>query len=103
MALCFALGWQGGTVHQVADELKVNSAEIIGADDTRMAIFLRQAQKIFIERIRAGNVRPEPIQKKPPAIPNQEELRRIMFQHGARKIWEMGYDQGWIARDSAGG
>lgn len=44
LALCFALGWQGGTVHQVAKELETTVDVILVADDERMAELLRKAQ-----------------------------------------------------------
>lgn len=43
-ALCFAMGQQGGTVHQVASDLGVDVADIINADDARMDDLLRMAQ-----------------------------------------------------------
>lgn len=44
--LCFVLGWQGGTVHQVAQELGVTTSDIIDAGDARMGELCRVAQKV---------------------------------------------------------
>lgn len=43
-ALCFAMGHQGGTVHQVARDLGVDVSDIINANDARMDDLLRMAQ-----------------------------------------------------------
>lgn len=50
-ALCFVLGWQGGTVHQVARELGVNTQDILTADYDRMGELCRKAQQVKQERI----------------------------------------------------
>jgi Fic family protein len=42
--LAFILGWQGGTVHQVADELKVSVQDVLNADDDKMQNLCRMAQ-----------------------------------------------------------
>lgn len=44
-ALCFALGWQGGTVHQVAETLETTVQDILTADEDRMGVLLRLAQQ----------------------------------------------------------
>ena len=45
VALQFAMGYQGGTVHQMAKALRVNTSDILNADDERMSDLLRLAQK----------------------------------------------------------
>lgn len=45
-ALCFILGWQGGTVHQVAAELGVNICEILNADHEQAGDLCRKAQQV---------------------------------------------------------
>lgn len=45
--LCFVLGWQGGTIHQVADALNVSSDEILDADHDKMTDLCRKAQNAF--------------------------------------------------------
>lgn len=42
--LCFILGWQGGTVHQVAEALGVASELILNADYMLMQHLMRKAQ-----------------------------------------------------------
>lgn len=44
--LCFILGWQGGTVHQVADALGVTRDDILTASYTRMGELARKAQAV---------------------------------------------------------
>ena len=44
--LCFVLGWQGGTVHQVADALKIEPNWVLMADDNYMQILCRRAQQV---------------------------------------------------------
>lgn len=43
-ALIFAMGYQGGTVHQVAGSLGVDVSDILNADADRMDDLLRLAQ-----------------------------------------------------------
>jgi len=43
-ALIFAMGYQGGTVHQVAADLGVTTSDILNADADRMGDLLRLAQ-----------------------------------------------------------
>ena len=54
--LCFVLGWQGGTVHQVADELGVKVDEVLRADHKQMHHWCRMAQHIRKQREREGGV-----------------------------------------------
>jgi len=44
--LCFVLGWQGGTVHQVAQCLMVTTDTILKADANVMHDLCRTAQKV---------------------------------------------------------
>ena len=44
--LCFVLGWQGGTVHQVAEILHVEIAAILDADHDQMHTLCRAAQQV---------------------------------------------------------
>lgn len=44
-ALCFTMGRQGGTIHQVADDLGVESAFILNANEDAMGDLLRIAQE----------------------------------------------------------
>lgn len=46
-ALCFMLGWQGGTVHQVAATLKVTTSEILQADELQTGDLCRKAQAVY--------------------------------------------------------
>ncbi len=48
--LCFILGWQGGTVHQVAKELGVEVQEILDADEAYMGTLCRIAQAVAPKR-----------------------------------------------------
>ena len=50
VALQFAMGYQGGTVHQMAKALRVNTSDIINADGERMEDLLRAAQKHHVLR-----------------------------------------------------
>ena len=50
VALQFAIGYQGGTVHQMAKALRVNTDDILNADDERMGDLLRLAQKHHVLR-----------------------------------------------------
>lgn len=43
--LLFVLGYQGGTVHQLAEELGVPTEDILDADEERMGNLMRIAQK----------------------------------------------------------
>lgn len=43
--LLFIMGYQGGTVHQVAEKLKTSVSDILDADEKRMEYLMRQAQK----------------------------------------------------------
>lgn len=42
--LCFVLGWQGGTIHQVAEELGCTTGHILDADYEVMGELCRKAQ-----------------------------------------------------------
>lgn len=44
VVLMFILGWQGGTIHQVAEKLGVKASDIHTADYARMDELMRQAQ-----------------------------------------------------------
>ncbi len=48
--LCFVLGWQGGTVHQVAKEIKVSTQAILDAGEVEMGELCRKAQRVRWER-----------------------------------------------------
>jgi hypothetical protein len=48
--LCFVLGWQGGTVFQVAEALRCDTDDILEADYDGMGILCRRAQTV-----RGGN------------------------------------------------
>ena len=41
--LCFVLGWQGGTVHQVAQELNTTTDAVINASPKEMRELCRKA------------------------------------------------------------
>ncbi|HEX4283687.1 MAG TPA: hypothetical protein VHZ28_01255, partial [Terracidiphilus sp.] len=43
--LCFIVGWQGGTLHQLAEKLGVSTNEILHADYDQMQDLMRLAQK----------------------------------------------------------
>jgi len=43
--LCFILGWQGGTIHQVAQEMNVLPTEILSATPDEMRALCRIAQR----------------------------------------------------------
>ena len=45
VALQFAMGYQGGTIHQMAEALRVSTDDILNADDERMGELLRKAQE----------------------------------------------------------
>lgn len=44
--LCFVLGWQGGTIHQVAQVLDVTTTDIMNASEERMGQLCRIAQSV---------------------------------------------------------
>lgn len=48
--LLFVIGWQGGTVHQLARELMVTGDTILNADREAMEHLCRVAQRIRNER-----------------------------------------------------
>jgi hypothetical protein len=48
--LCFVLGWQGGTVHQIAEVLNVTTDAILSADWETMQWLCRLAQCYKDER-----------------------------------------------------
>ena len=54
--LCFVLGWQGGTLHQVSDTLGVPQLEILAADEHKMGELCRLAQRKNIWKHMAENV-----------------------------------------------
>lgn len=43
--LMFILGWQGGTVHQVAEVLGISTGTILNADYDKMQDLMRLAQR----------------------------------------------------------
>jgi hypothetical protein len=45
--LCFIMGWQGGTVHQVASALGVEVNDILDASQERMGELARMAQVVY--------------------------------------------------------
>ena len=45
-ALIFAMGRQGGTIHQVATDLGLKPEEILNADEEKMEEYLRMAQRL---------------------------------------------------------
>lgn len=53
--LCFVLGWQGGTIHQVAAALGVTTQSILDADYDIMGELCRKAQAVRWKEIQAGN------------------------------------------------
>lgn len=50
VALQFAMGYQGGTIHQMADRLRVSTDDILNADDEKMGDLLRKAQGLHVAR-----------------------------------------------------
>lgn len=42
--LCFILGWQGGTIYQVAEKLEVTPIQILNASEDRLKKLVRIAQ-----------------------------------------------------------
>lgn len=44
--LCFVLGWQGGTVHQVSQKLNISITEILDANPEQMRELCRKAQQV---------------------------------------------------------
>lgn len=42
--LCFVLGWQGGTIHQVSEKIGMPVDTILTADDEQMRKLCRMAQ-----------------------------------------------------------
>ena len=50
--LLFVLGYQGGTIHQLAMELGVTDREIFGADHDKMLDLCRLAQAKHWQRIK---------------------------------------------------
>jgi hypothetical protein len=47
IVLMFILGWQGGTINQVAEVLHVKPGDIQNADYARMEELMRDAQEIM--------------------------------------------------------
>ena len=47
LALCFIMGWQGGTVHQVSAALQVSLNDILEADDEKAGQLCRKAQALY--------------------------------------------------------
>lgn len=45
-ALIFAMGRQGGTVHDVASALGIKTSDILEADENKMEDYLRMAQRL---------------------------------------------------------
>lgn len=43
--LCYVLGWQGGTVYEVAKVIGTSPDSILNADDERLRFLCRLAQK----------------------------------------------------------
>lgn len=48
--LAFILGYQGGTVHQIAYELGVSVDAVLDAEEAEMQTLCRKAQGIFLKR-----------------------------------------------------
>ena len=48
VALQFAMGYQGGTIHQMAKKLRVDTSDILNANDERMDDLLRRAQGLHV-------------------------------------------------------
>lgn len=48
--LCFVLGYQGGTLHQIANELGIAASDILDADYDQMGELCRKAQKLRSDR-----------------------------------------------------
>lgn len=44
--LMFVIGWQGGTVHQVASAIGISVQDILDADGDRMRDYVRRAQEV---------------------------------------------------------
>lgn len=44
--LMYVLGWQGGTIHQLAHEIGINQDEILNADAEKMRELVRVAQTV---------------------------------------------------------
>ncbi len=45
--ICFVLGWQGGTLEQVAKALNVHTDIVLNADNSKMLELCRKAQLIL--------------------------------------------------------
>lgn len=56
VALQFAMGYQGGTIHQMAEALRVSTDDILNADDDRMGELLRKAQEKHVLRKQVKSV-----------------------------------------------
>jgi hypothetical protein len=54
--LMYVLGWQGGTIHQLADVLGVTTDIILKADDAALHELCRLAQTIRQAQPSTGNV-----------------------------------------------
>ena len=50
LVLMFIVGWQDGTIHQIADALGVNTLDIQNADFARMEELMRIAQNVRNKR-----------------------------------------------------
>lgn len=50
--LMFVMGRQGGTLHQVASDLKVEDNEILEADQEKMGELCRKAQRWYLKEVR---------------------------------------------------
>ena len=56
VALQFAMGYQGGTIYQMAEALRVSTGDILNADDERMGELLRKAQEKHVLRKQVKSV-----------------------------------------------
>ena len=85
--LCFCLGWQGGTIHQVADKLQVTLDDILDADADKMIELCNKCRlhvRIHIELEKQQVLKPyltnhvtEPIVNSQLIIPNPDLLKQL--------------------------
>lgn len=64
--LCFILGWQGGTVHQVSEVLGLSVSTILDANTSEMELLCRKAQTAryhSAQRSPAAKLRPAQIEE----------------------------------------
>lgn len=78
--LCYVLGWQGGTIHQVAEKIKVSTDEILKANGEQLHALCRKAvaesidNHILLEEVYAALTIAESNQGLTP----EEEKRQIL-------------------------